>query len=279
MRCTSRHCPRRSRPPAGCATRAPVAGARRHRRGRRRGHDSPRRRLRRAVREAELGPARRRHGRTRCSRTVTRPPATLGTGPGRLRVRPSRRTTGPWSSSPRRPWPRRADRARGAGPATDACVTATPGPVLVVLVADCVPLVLADPVASGARVRARGLARHGPRGDHRRGRQHGRSAPTGAHRRGRRPGHRRRTATRSVPRSPTLLGECGARDDARPARRRRQVPVRLWRRKPPALLLDAGVTADVSAHLPTSGATPATSSATRDCNPCGRVAAVARLLP
>jgi hypothetical protein len=46
-----------------------------------------------------------------------------------------------------------ADRGRGsrdedsAIPAADALVTATPGPVLVVLVADCVPLVLLDPVA------------------------------------------------------------------------------------------------------------------------------------
>lgn len=46
-----------------------------------------------------------------------------------------------------------ADRGRGARdwessvPAADALVTATPGPVLAVLAADCVPLVLADPVA------------------------------------------------------------------------------------------------------------------------------------
>jgi polyphenol oxidase len=35
----------------------------------------------------------------------------------------------------------------GAVPATDALVTATPGLVLCVLVADCVPVLLADPVA------------------------------------------------------------------------------------------------------------------------------------
>jgi YfiH family protein len=40
-----------------------------------------------------------------------------------------------------------ADRGRDAIPETDALVTAVPGIVLVVLVADCVPLVLFDPVA------------------------------------------------------------------------------------------------------------------------------------
>ena len=44
----------------------------------------------------------------------------------------------------------------GPVPETDALVTATPGLVLCVLVADCVPILLADPRRRGRRRRARG---------------------------------------------------------------------------------------------------------------------------
>ena len=60
-----------------------------------------------------------------------------------------------------------ADRGRGALrredaiPGTDALVTSDPGIVLVVMVADCVPIVLYDPAAHVLACVARGVARHG----------------------------------------------------------------------------------------------------------------------
>ena len=78
--------------------------------------------------------------------------------------------------------------ARGRGattmtdalPAADAIVTADPGIVLGVLVADCVPIVIVDPASLGPGLRPCGLAGH--RGRRRRPRpcRHGRTG--GAHR-------------------------------------------------------------------------------------------------
>ena len=159
----------------------------------------------------------------------------------RGRVRVAGRPAGPDEPGARNRRRRRRRAGTGAPlPEADALVTAAPGLALVVLVADCVPVLLADAAAGVVARRARRSARHGRRHRGRDARRDARAWARGRPRR-RHASDRRSAAAatrcrrRCRTRSPRRAG--GAVDDAsRHARaghpRRRGGPARSGRRSP-----------------------------------------------
>lgn len=161
--------------------------------------------------------------------------------------------------------------------ATDALVTATPGPVLVVMVADCVPLVLFDPVATvlacvhaGWRGTVRGVTT---------------AAVEAMRALGSRPEDIRAGVGPAIAPDRYQVGtevadaaaDAGLTTALRPDGTGRWL-FDLWESNRQQLTR-AGVPADQVqvAELPTGASTDFFSH--RDANPCGRFAAVARLCP